>query len=72
MEVVSIMGVIQEENESGGLLVTKIQGTKTTIMIIMMSSSAVKLVVKARKAFFPNIRVAQDVYIKIDNYLKDK
>jgi len=70
-EVVSIMGVIQEKSEPGGVVVAKISGTKVTITILRMSPSAVKLVVKARKAFFPSIHTAQDVYIKIDKYLGD-
>ncbi len=65
VRVASIMGVIQERNETGGVVITKAQGTKVTITITQTSSSSVKIKVKARKAFLPKIRVAEDVYIKI-------
>ena len=71
-EVIGIMGVILEKNAPGGTLVAKVHGSKVTITIVKVSSAAVKLSVKARKAFFPNISMAQDVYIKIDKYLGEE
>jgi len=71
-EVSSIMGIILERNEAGGIVVAKIAGSRVTITIVGMSSSAVKLSVKARRAFFPSIKTAQEVYIKIDKYLGDE
>jgi len=70
VEVISIMGVIKERNDAGGVLIAHVQGSKVTVTVVSLSQTAVKLTVKARKAFFPKIRVAQDVYIKIENYLK--
>jgi len=70
-EVVSIMGVINEESEGTGVMLTKIQGAKTTITVYRMSDTAMKVNVKARKFIFPSIGVAQDVYIKITKYLDD-
>ena len=71
-EVTSIMGIVLERSEAGGILIAKIAGSKVSITILSMSSSAVKLSVKARRAFFPSIKTAQEVYIKIDKYLGDE
>jgi len=70
-EVVSVMGIISEKTAPGGLIVAKIQGTKVTVTIFQMSKSTVRLTVKARKAFFPRIKVAQDVYVKIVDALNE-
>ena len=69
MEVVSVMGVIQEQNEPGGIIIASIQGNRVTITLYSVSNSMVKMSVKARKAFLPRIRVAQDVYVKIEKAL---
>ncbi len=71
-EVIGIKGIILEKNQAAGLITAKVHGTKVTITVLKMSATAVKLVVKARKAFFPNISMAQDIYIKIDKYLDDE
>ena len=70
-EVISIMGIISERSEPGGILVAKIQNTKVTVKIFQMSKSTVRLTVKARKAFFPRIKLAQEVYVKIVNELTE-
>ncbi len=70
-EVASIMGTIQESKESAGILNARINGAKVTITVLPMSSSAVKVIVKARKSFFPKISVAQDVYIKVMTRLNE-
>lgn len=70
-DVISIMGIISERSEPGGIFVAKIQNTKVTVTIFQMSKSTVRLTVKARKAFFPKIRLAQEVYVKIVNELNE-
>ncbi len=70
-EILSIMGVILERSDQGGIIIAKAQGTKITVTIVPISQSSVKVTVKARKAFFPKIKMAQDVYVKIVNYLKE-
>ena len=71
-EISSIMGVILEQNEAGGLIVAKIAASRVTITIVAMSSSAVKLSIKVRRSFFPSTKTAQEVYIKILKYLGDE
>ena len=69
VEVVSVVGVIQERDDRGGVMIARISGARVTITALRMSSSAVKLSVKSRKMWMPRIKISQDVYIKIVNYL---
>ena len=69
IDVVSAEGVIEERNDAGGILIAKVRGTKLTITVLKVSGTDVKLIVKARKAFLPKIKVAQDIYIKIQESL---
>ncbi len=70
VEIVSIMGVILEEHEDGGVLLAKINGAKVTISITPISQTTVKLSVKARRHHFPRISVAQDIFVKIMGQLE--
>lgn len=65
VDIIGVMGIIEESNEPGGIILAKIQGTKVTITIMEISADTVKLSVKARKAFLPKIRLSQDIYSKI-------
>jgi len=69
VEIVSVLGLIMERSDSGGVMVAKIHGARVTVTVLRMSKTAVKLTVKARKAFFPRVAVAQEVYLKIQKYL---
>lgn len=71
IETISDMGLIDEKNNSAGIVIAKIRGTKVNITVFRLSDSAVKLTIKARKAFLPRINIAQDVYVKIANYLEE-
>jgi hypothetical protein len=64
-DIISIMGLIEEEQKSAGVMIAKVNNAKVTITTIPLSSSAVKLSVKARKSFLPKISIAQDVFVKI-------
>ena len=65
VEVVSIMGLVESKNEAGGVIKARISGASVTVMVLEMSSSSVKLSVKARKPYLPKISLAQDVFVKI-------
>ena len=65
VEVVSIMGLIESKNEAGGVIKARINGASVTVIIVEMSSSSVRLGVKARKHYLPKISLAQDVFVKI-------
>ena len=68
-EVANIMGNIVRQNEKSGTLEAIINNSRVNIEIARFSSEMVRLKIKARKAFFPNITTAQDVYVKIVNQL---
>ncbi len=69
IEIVSIMGLITEENKDAATIVARINGAEVTIMMTPISDQAVKLSVKSRKLHLPRISIAQDVFVKIMNYL---
>ena len=70
-EVVSVMGVVEEQNEQAGYLVARIQRSKVTVTIIPVTNSTVKVNVKARKYFLPRISLAQDVFVKVMTHLNE-
>lgn len=65
VETISIMGLIEEENEAGGMILASVNGAQITITIIKLSESSTKVTVKARKAYLPKISIAQDIFVKI-------
>jgi len=65
IETVSVMGLINESEESSGMILASIHGAKITISIMSLSASTTKVSVKARKSFLPRISLAQDVFVKI-------
>jgi len=69
IEMLSIMGLIQEEDEASAMIIANVQGTHVTVTIMQNSDVTVKLRIKARKAFMPKISVAQDVFVKIMTYV---
>ncbi len=71
IEVFSIMGLIEEENEAGGMILGKVNGAKVTATIVSLSPTTTKVTVKARKAYLPRISLAQDVFVKIMSRLEE-
>ena len=69
VDVISIMGVIEEQQKEAGLMKAKISRAQVTITTISINDSTTKISVKARKSFLPKISLAQDVYVKIMSYL---
>ncbi len=65
VEVLSIMGVIEEKLEDGGRILAKVSGSEVTVYLIPISDTTLKVQVKARKLHLPRISTAQDVFIKI-------
>jgi hypothetical protein len=70
-EIISIMGIMSEEDEGGGIIVAKVSGCKVRINMARINESVVKLSVKARKFHLPRISISQDVFVKIMNYLNE-
>lgn len=71
LEIVAVMGTIQEQHPDAGVLIAKIHGAKVTITSTSITPSTTKLTVKARKAMMPRISVAQDVFVKVMSYVNE-
>lgn len=69
-DVVSIMGIVESETKSGGLINARIHGAQVTVLVTPSGSSTVKVSVKARKHYLPKISLAQDIFVKIMSRLK--
>ncbi len=65
VDVISIMGIIEEQNEISGVLIAKVQGAHITVTVSQALAENVKLRVKARKGMMPKVKFAQDIYTKI-------
>lgn len=71
IETLSIMGLIDEKNEPGGMILAKVHGAKITVTIVSINQTTTKLTVKARKAYLPKISLAQDIFVKIMSRLNE-
>jgi len=71
IEMISIMGLIEESNKEGGIIIASVHGANITISMMALSDSSTKVTVKARKAFLPRISLAQDVFVKIMSRLNE-
>jgi len=69
VDVVSLMGIIQEQEKFSGIMIANVQGAKVTIRISSAGQDTTNLSVKARKSFLPKIKIAQDIYIKMEKSL---
>ena len=67
VEVVSIMGTISSQSRELGKIVALVNDSKITINVVQLTTSSVRLKVKARKSFFPSLPNAQNVYVKVMN-----
>lgn len=65
IEILSVMGLVLEENEAGGMILSNVNAAKVTVTIVSLSPTTTKVTVKARKAYLPRISLAQDVFVKI-------
>lgn len=71
VEILSVMGTIQDQSEDAGTLVAKVSGSKITITVSSLNDTTTKLSVKSRKSFLPKISTAQDVFVKIMSDLNE-
>ena len=71
-DIVSILGTVNSQSHELGKILATVNGAKVTINVLQLTSSATRLKVKARTAFFPSIATAQNVYIKIMNRVEQR
>ena len=72
IETLSVMGLIEEQDEAAGMILASVPAAKITVTMVTLSESTTKLTVKARKAFLPRISLAQDVFVKIMSRVKEQ
>ncbi len=70
IEIASVMGWIENQNEVNSVIKAKINGARVTITITSINDSTTKVTVKSRKVFLPKVSLAQDVFVKIMSRLK--
>lgn len=71
VEVLEIMGTVSSKDYKAGTIDATVDGSKVSMDISQISSSDVRLRVKARKNMLPNIKVAQDVFVKVKKKIKE-
>lgn len=65
VEVVAIMGMIQFKDYKLGRIEAKVNNAAVFVDLTQISSSWIRMRVKARKNMLPNIRTAQNIWVKI-------
>ena len=65
VDIVSIMGTVNSRSRELGKISAIVNGAKVTIHVMPLTSSTTRLKVKARKAVFPSIANAQNIFVKI-------
>ncbi|MCX5702609.1 MAG: hypothetical protein NTW64_06540 [Candidatus Omnitrophica bacterium] len=65
LKVSRIRGTIRQEDVSGGYLKLAVESGFIWIRLIKITQATTRLKVSARKYHFPNISLAQDMYLKI-------
>ena len=69
VEVLNDMGHIVSQHEKEGRIEAIVNNARVNVTLTQFTNRHIKLSVKARKSFFPNIANAQEVYVKILNQL---
>ena len=65
LNVAGARGLIQQENAATGYIELGAESSKVWIKLIRLTQSTTRLRVSARKYHFPNMELAQDIFVKI-------
>jgi hypothetical protein len=65
LNVARSRGLIQKENAAAGYLELGIESSKVWVKLTRLTQATTRIRVSARKYHFPNIELAQDVFVKI-------
>ncbi len=65
LSVAGAYGIIQQENAATGYIELGAQSTKVWIKLVRLTQATTRLRVSARKYHFPNMELAQDIFVKI-------
>ncbi|MDD5059565.1 MAG: DUF3568 family protein [Candidatus Omnitrophica bacterium] len=58
-------GLIQEEDIAAGYIVLGVQSSKVWIKLTRLTQTTTRVKVSARKYHFPNMELAQDIFVRI-------
>lgn len=58
-------GIIQQENISTGYIELTVDSNKVWIRLIRLTQATTRIRISARKYHFPNMELAQDLFVKI-------
>jgi len=62
--------LIQEENAATGYIELGAESSKVWIKLIRLTQATTRVKVSARKYHFPNMELAQDIFVKIISGVK--
>lgn len=65
VDVVRMEGAVVEEDITKGYLKVEVDSGYATVQLVRLTKSTTRIRIKARKAGFPNLRLAEDMYIRI-------
>ena len=65
LSVAGAYGIIQQENAGTGYIELGAQSSKVWIKLVRLTQATTRLRVSARKYHFPNMELAQDIFVKI-------
>jgi head-tail adaptor len=65
LNVAKIRGIIQQENAGTGYIELSAESSKIWIRLIRLTRATTRIKISARKYHFPNMKLAQDLFVKI-------
>ena len=65
INVAKSRGIIQQENASTGYIELTVESSKVWIRLIRLTQATTRIRISARKYHFPNMELAQDLFVKI-------
>ncbi|RKY33309.1 MAG: hypothetical protein DRP74_00310 [Candidatus Omnitrophota bacterium] len=70
LRISRIRGTIREEDKARGLIDAEIEASRVYIRLSRLTAATTRLRVSARKYHFPNLNLAQDMFVKIMEEVK--
>jgi hypothetical protein len=65
IDVAKSRGIIQQENITTGYIEATVESSKVWIRLMRLTQATTRIKVSARKFHFPNMDLAQDLFVKI-------
>lgn len=65
LNVAKIRGIVQQEDASRGYIELSAESSKVQIRLIRLTQATTRIKISARKYSFPNLELAQDLFVKI-------